>query len=195
RANRLRLAAFGHENYVNLPCGRSPMNQQSIYCRSPIGVPAEQCWMNLRIETYRATQSLGRGGDGVLDRSPNVRRMDRGVPARDDKRDKTPQSLRLLASSWRLVGIPFTNGFMPGGPTPVYGFAFTRHVAKCLVRNAETSASIDLRFTLGIESTKLNARQREVVLCPSLSAQNSAATKSPGLSAPAAWVRCTALAT
>src|SRR5262249_44042726 len=37
---------------------------------------------------------------------------------------------------------------------------FTRHVAKCLVRNAETSPSIDLTFTLGIESTKFNSQTK-----------------------------------
>src|SRR5262249_15818186 len=38
--------------------------------------------------------------------------------------------------------------------------AFTRHVAKCLVRNAETSPSIDLTFTLGVESTKFNSQTK-----------------------------------
>src|SRR5262249_54333676 len=46
--------------------------------------------------------------------------------------------------------------------------------------SSETSRSIDLRFTLVLESTKRNARQREVVLCPSPSAQNSA----PKITAP-----------
>src|SRR5215813_3931557 len=61
--------------------------------------------------------------------------------------------------------------------------------------SSETPPSIDLRFTLVLESTKLNARQREVVLCPSPSAQNSALTKSPRLSVLAAWVRFTVRAT
>src|SRR5215471_3716291 len=68
---------------------------------------------------------------------------------------------------------------------------FTSRVAKCLVRNAEAAPSIDLGFTLGIESTKFNARQREVVLCPSPSAQDSALMRSPRPSAPAVWVRFT----
>src|SRR5262245_62040918 len=41
---------------------------------------------------------------------------------------------------------------------------FTRHVARCVVRNcrnAETSPSIDLTFTLGIESTKFNSQTKE----------------------------------
>src|SRR5262245_13690557 len=57
--------------------------------------------------------------------------------------------------------------------------------------SSETSPSIDLRFTLVLESTKLNVRQREVVLCPSASEPVSALMKSTRLSAPVAWARST----
>src|SRR5215469_12803206 len=78
---------------------------------------------------------------------------------------------------------------------PNEGYAVYQACGETPRQKCRTSPSIDLRFTLVLKSTKLKARQREVLLCPSPSAPNSALMRSPRPSAKVVWVRFTAHAT